>query len=513
MTTDKAISTIAIIGNALELWSMAALLSQDLPPYIRIVTIDTKDATNIGPAVTLDCDNMFHQHIGVNDADLILDCDANLSLGTSFEGWQGNGSHFFSAPSGKLPAVNGVMLHHIALRAAMARREPEKLPEIFSAFRFPARAGLAGKLTHAASDPQSPRTMLRPLIHLDTALYIEVLKAKAATIADQQEEAVTEIDVPADNGAIRSIKLANGEQVAADLFVDLSGSLRALMPDDQRSLSESPIPALPFDRILTGHFKQLENSCRPYAAVHSIDEGVLFETPLRNGVSKTLLYASQQWTDEQAQSMLAGSAGFITLSAAQQFKQRQTNIAWTSNLICAGTASGTLGPYLSADMRLLQRQALTLSALIPVSRDMEIEASEYNRLNAMSFDQLRDFFMLPFVLNLRSHPVWEQLREADVPESLKIRINQFKSRGRFVSFDAEIFEEQEWTDMMIGFGLIPERHDPMARAIDMARIGPSLGRMVDAFQQTIDAMPTHQAYMDQLLAVAAKERQSESTIL
>lgn len=509
MNENSALSSIAIIGSGVSVWSMAALLAQELPQHIDLMVIeDTSEssAEQYGCAITIDCDSAFHQMIGLHDADLILSCDGNLSLGTRFEGWHGDGSQFLSAPSGKLPGINGIAFHHIVLRAAMARGEPEKLPEIFSAFRFPARAASAGKLTHGSEDPQSPRTMLRPLIAFDASLYAALLKEKAiaAKAIDHRQSKVNRIETQDDAGHVQSVILANGETITADLFVDVDGALSA------GSEESHAISILPFDRMISGGFPRSGQDYRSVPSARSLNNAVLFETALRGSDCRTLVYASDQMDDEQAKALLGDQDASATpVDCEQQYKLRP----WSTNVVSVGKAAASLGPYMSGDIRLLHQQAVNLSRLIPVSKNMDVEASEYNRLNAITFDQLRDFTLLPFVLNGRSDDLWVNLRDAELPESLQIRLGQFKSRGRFVTFDGELFEEQQWIDMMIGFGLIPQRHDPMARTIDMAQVGQSLGRMVDAFQQTINAMPTQQDYMDQLLAVATKEQQSGNSSL
>ncbi len=483
---------------------MAVLLASILPPDISLVVIEDEQNSDIEPAghaITIDCESIFHKMIGLSDLELILSCDGNLSLGTQFSGWQGDESHFLSAPSGKLPGINGVAFHHIVLRAAMARGEPEKLPEIFSSFRFAAQAASAGKLTHGSSDPQSPRTMLRPRMSLDAGLYTRLLKEKAlaAMTFEHHQAQITGIKTAHDSDHIRQVVLSSGQQLEANLFVDVSGALASKSSDDHS------VSILPFDRMISGQSQRSDKDYHPVPIARALSDEVVFETALRNSDCKTLVYDSTRLNDQQARARFGDQGASLLLSHLSQHRILKP---WSANIVRAGLAAGSLGPHLSADIRLLHQQAITLSGLIPISENMNVEADEYNRLNAIAFDQLRDFYLLPFVLNKRPDDLWRKMRDVDLPESMQIRLAQFESRGRFVTFDGEAFEEQEWVDMMIGFGRIPGRHDPMAQTIDMAQVGQSLGRMVDAFKQTIDAMPTHRAYMDQLVTVATKDQQS-----
>ena len=494
MKNSAGISTIAIIGDNLQAWSAATILVRQLPVSIKLIVIED-DSASIVPSIMLDSDNRFHQLVGVSDLELLALCDGTLSLGTDLAGWSGPESRFFSAPSGKLPAVNGVAFHHLVLRAAMARGEPEKLAEIISAFRFPARAAMAGKLTHGSADPQSPRTMLRPNIHFDGKCYAGVLQEKTLSSASVEQHVGQVLTIPrwTETGDVATIEITEGKEISADLFIDLSGALQALLPQERRSTISTLLPAMPFDRLATSRISV--DRTAPFCRIDASEDHITFHQPLRNIIDQTTIGTSKHFYSSNSE----------TISLAN----RRLEQPWVANVICAGTATCTFGPYLSANPRLLQEQLTRIAELIPATNDMRVERSEYNRLSSILTDQVRDFYWLPFKLNRRTDSIWTELQNAPVPESLQIRLDQFRSRGRFVTFDGELFEEQEWIDLMIGLGHIPRRYDPMAGNLDMNQIAPSLGKMVDAFNQTINAMPTHAEYLARLLATVQNEAPPE----
>ena len=494
MKKAPEISTIAIIGDALQAWSAATILVRQLPVSIKLIVIED-DSASIVPSIVLDSDNRFHHLVGVSDLDLLAHCNGTLSLGTDLAGWSGPDSRFFSAPSGKLPAVNGVAFHHLVLRAAMARGEPEKLAEIISAFRFPARAAIAGKLTHGSTDLQSPRTMLRPNIHFDGESYAGLLKEKALAETDIEQHTgqVRSIISQTDSGDIKAIKITDNSEISADLYIDLSGGLVALMPNDRRPAVSDLLPIMPFDHMATSRLPT--DRTVPFSRIEASIDSITFQHPLRNVTDQTLIGTAEHFDGSDSETVS------LTNRRVEEF--------WIANIACAGSATCSFGTYLSADIRILQEQLMRLSELIPASGNMQVESAEYNRLNNILIDQIRDFYWLPFKLNTRPEPIWATLRDVSVPESLQIRLDQFRSRGRFVTFDGELFEEQEWIDLMIGFGHFPRRYDPMAGNLDMNQIAPSLGKMVDAFNQTINAMPTHAEYMARLFATTQNEASPE----
>tara|TARA_R110002051_G_scaffold242350_1_gene302729 strand:- start:256 stop:708 length:453 start_codon:yes stop_codon:yes gene_type:complete len=136
-------------------------------------------------------------------------------------------------------------------------------------------------------------------------------------------------------------------------------------------------------------------------------------------------------------------------------------------------------------MTLLQRQAMILADHLPTRLDMTIEAREYNRRHLTAAEQLRDFMLLPFALNRREDLPWSDIGESKMPESLVRRIDQFRSRGRVVVYDGEIFDEQSWIDIMIGFGVVPERCDPLAQGLDMTIMARRLKSLVGAFDRSL----------------------------
>lgn len=153
-------------------------------------------------------------------------------------------------------------------------------------------------------------------------------------------------------------------------------------------------------------------------------------------------------------------------------------------------------------MMLFLEQARHLVRAIPAALSMDIEATEFNRNQLRSARQIADFLALPFILNGRDETLWTDIRNAAPPEQLQIRLEQFKSRGRFVEFDHELFERQSWIEAMIGFGITPERYDPSAAYLDMKRLPPILKAMVDSFTRAIEAMPEHSVYMKDMAAAA-----------
>jgi tryptophan halogenase len=84
-----------------------------------------------------------------------------------------------------------------------------------------------------------------------------------------------------------------------------------------------------------------------------------------------------------------------------------------------------------------------------------------------------------------------------IPDSLKYRINLFRSSGRVAFTDREMFVEANWLSVFIGQGIWPRRYDPLADLLPVASVTGQLQRLRASIRRTAEAMPTHADFIDQ----------------
>jgi tryptophan 7-halogenase len=83
-----------------------------------------------------------------------------------------------------------------------------------------------------------------------------------------------------------------------------------------------------------------------------------------------------------------------------------------------------------------------------------------------------------------------------IPETLQRKIDLFAGTGRLFRYQDELFADSNWTAVLIGQGLIPQKYDPLADSVDIEQAGQMLGRMTQLFHQAAHAMPGHAAFID-----------------
>jgi tryptophan 7-halogenase len=165
--------------------------------------------------------------------------------------------------------------------------------------------------------------------------------------------------------------------------------------------------------------------------------------------------------------------------------------AWSKNVVSLGLAAGFMEPLESTSIHMVQAGISKLLALFPDMSFASNERDEYNRLTALQWEQTRDFLICHYKLNQRDEPFWKHCATMDVPASLARKMSLFKGRGRLFRYEDELFSDASWTAVMMGQGLMPDSHEPLAEALNAQEVADMVSRMAKLFDQAAQQMPTH----------------------
>lgn len=362
---------------------------------------------------------------GIDVSDLAK-AGADFALGYALEGFVSDGRRIILAPSGNLPMIGGLPFHQILRKVAAEARALDRFGELYEGFRFCARAAEAGAMALPADAPQSPLAMLGPLAVVDRMALAKLLRSKAQAFTGTVRAAET-ISLVAEGVSGQYTLLADRVPIKADFVIDLRARAKS---GEDRSL-----PAL--------------------------DGG---------------LGATAQYDAGALPTYRASESGKVCDAAAFA-----SEAPWSGNLLRMGRASAFLGPLFAADPRLLLLQAQHLLETLPATQDFVAEARRFNQLHCRSVERLSEWVAVPTGLGSDA--------QAPMPEGLALRVEQFRSRGRMPSFDGDILDPQTWIDLLLTFGVIPQRHDRRADAFDPRQLDRALGTVRGQLEQALKAMP------------------------
>jgi tryptophan halogenase len=124
------------------------------------------------------------------------------------------------------------------------------------------------------------------------------------------------------------------------------------------------------------------------------------------------------------------------------------------------------------------------------------DIDRYNRTFEFEFGRVRDFLLLHYTQTRLDGPFWERCRNIPLTDSLAEKIDLFRSHGRILREDTELFPAQSWLYVMIGQGIRPRRYEPTVDTLEEAAISANLADIQNVIRRCVEAMPMHQAFID-----------------
>jgi tryptophan halogenase len=241
------------------------------------------------------------------------------------------------------------------------------------------------------------------------------------------------------------------------------------------------------------------------------DAGWQWRIPLQSRVGNGIVYCSRYLDQEAAMERLLGNieGEVLTKPNVLRFGAGMRQKQWHRNCVAVGLSGGFMEPLESTSIHLVQSAVGRLLNLLPGDlRDSDSARDNFNRLSAIEWARVRDFIVLHYFANNREGEFWEACRDMGPPDSLLGKIELFREAGLFMREEDELFLDENWGQVMIGQGIMPESWSPLADNVPGEDIGPFLETLAKSYQLKAQALPTHRQFVASMVAGGVKERQS-----
>jgi tryptophan halogenase len=83
----------------------------------------------------------------------------------------------------------------------------------------------------------------------------------------------------------------------------------------------------------------------------------------------------------------------------------------------------------------------------------------------------------------------------EIPDSLKEKLEIFRTRGEVMARHDELFKETSWFAVLAGQGLMPESYHPVADAISEDELRLRLTKIRTGILNRINGMPEHDEFI------------------
>lgn len=425
----------------------------------------------------------LHRLLGLEEID-VLDAAAGVPvLGQRFANWS----------RAKAPFVHGydtqrVGINDIDFLQFWVKARGEGMTVALEDFSLAAVAAKQGR-SAVEADGTRPDLPVSPGYHLDARTYVDLLRRRALAAGVEARSAAVR-SVARDGDRMTSVTLDDGLRVEADLYVDASGAEAVLAGSAPSAGFDSWRGWFGADRMLTVSARALK-PLPAYAQIAAFEAGWIGLHPLRDRTAVTAVYDSAVMSDRavlEAIPLVTGLA--LEGEASVETFAAGVRPAWTGNCVALGAAAAVLEPLDAVQLHLVHMGLSLLIGLFPIAADAMPEAETFNAGFASHVRNVRDFQLAHYALNRRfDERFWDRARDADLPASLKTRLDLFAARGLVATFDDESFQEQNWIASFVGHGLIPADHDPLVEGVPEAEQMDRFRSLLGRIAEEVRAMP------------------------
>lgn len=486
--TAQPIRSITIVGGGTAGWMTAAMLSKlFMGRYaIRLIESDEIGIIGVGEA-TIPAIRTFNDLLGISDVEMLKATKGTFKLGIEFVDWREKG-HSYIHGFGKI----GIDRLWLRPHQFWLKMHPKGAARDFDHYAINVMAARANRFSDGRGP--SPISDIDFAYHFDAALYGQFLRRHAeGRGVERIEGRIVEVRQNPESGHVETVKLTDGREVGGDLFIDCSGQRGLLINQTLGIGFEDWSHWLPCDRALAVPCESV-TPLTPYTRSTARDAGWQWRIPLQHRIGNGHVYSSAYTDDQAATEVLMKNLDGKPLAEPRpvRFTPGKRIKTWEKNVIALGLASGFLEPLESTSIHLIQTGILRIVSLFPDLGFDPAVVAEYNRQTDTEYADIRDFIIAHYkVTNREDTPFWAYCKHMDVPDSLKSRLDLFKSSARFFKRnEIELFREESWVQVLIGQG-IEAQYDPSVDLMSDAEAAGFLKDIEDVIADAVRRLPAH----------------------
>jgi tryptophan halogenase len=493
---QQNIGSVVIVGGGTAGWMTAAALSRVLGKQVKITLIESEDIGTVGVGEsTIPMIKLFNTVLGIDEDEFMRETKATFKLGIEFRDWGQIGDSYmhgfgiFGQDLATLP------FYQYWLRMHQAGKAPDI--EEYSINRMAAKAN---KFMRAdRSHGNSPLGDIVHAFHLDAGLYARYLrKYSEANGVVRVEGKVVDTLMRASDGHVEAVRMEDGTLLGGELFIDCSGFRGLLIEQALHTGFDDWSHWLPCDRAYAVPCELASGDLPPYTRATARPAGWQWRIGLQHRTGNGHVFSSRFMSDDEAASILMSNLDGRALAEPKllRFTTGKRKQVWNKNVVAIGLSSGFMEPLESTSIHLIQSTIAKLITFFPDKGFRAADIAEFNRQCDFEVERIRDFLILHYHATERNDtPFWDYCRTMEVPDTLREKMDLYRSRGRIVRIDNELFAEVGWLQVLHGQRVRAEGYHPLADLLSEGEIGEYLGDIASVINQCVNQMPSHAAYI------------------
>lgn len=451
---------ILIVGGGTAGWMAANLIAkkwQNKRVDITVIESSEIPIIGVGEGSTPYLRKLF-KTLEIPESEWMQACNATYKNGISFQNWSTIKGYerYFHPFSSELDTFAEPQFE----QATIVRRKGESVRAHPDDYFFMAELARQGK------KPISPQHFPFNNVygyHFDSALLGQFLKRNATTLGVKHIDAKVVDALKHTNGELSSVITHQGEHLTADFFVDCSG-FKALLIQEALNVPFKKFNNNLFnDSAIALPTKRHKNE-KPMTVSKAFSNGWAWRIPLSNRVGNGYVYSSAYQNKESAALELCHHLNVNIEDVDFKYltmKVGRVESPWYKNCLAIGLSQGFIEPLEATALHLVQNSIEQFIELFEDGGFTNKNHFFYNNQINYSFERVRDYIVLHYVLNSRHDTqYWEDARHVECSDSLKGILNAWFSgdnlaheinRQDIASFYASL----SWHTIFSGYGVYP----------------------------------------------------------
>nr|AGU11834.1 Tryptophan halogenase [uncultured organism] len=501
---DVRYERIVVLGGGTAGWMAALAFATGLSrSSVTLVESEEVGIVGVGEA-TFPSIRAFHDIVKVDEADFLRATNGTYKLGIRFCDWRERGTDYFHT-FGSFGPVDGP--NTLWGQYRRLRRNPlpggQDAPGVLGEQCLPTVMAMHGRFCMPAPKQGAH---FNYAYHFDATLYSAYLRELAVKRGVQRVEGKVVDVARRPDGAVASLRLADGREIAGDLFIDCSGFVSLLLG---RTLEEPFVDFshwLPVDRAWACPAEPKDENPTPYTRATALEAGWSWRIPLRNRTGFGHVFSSRYIDENRAREQLLAQMDGTPLAEPRllRFTTGHRQRFWVNNVVALGLSSGFLEPLESTSIYLVQSGLGRLMGLLQEGKPVGADAvRSYNTGLVRQFERIRDFIILHYCLTQRRDSAfWRDMGSMALPETLAFKLHAWRQAGVLHQYDEEGFDESSWLAIHAGMDDWPERCDPRHAEMPPDEAGRWLEGRRRQLVQVAESLPTHQEFLAHVLGKA-----------
>ena len=479
---------IVVAGGGTAGWMAAAAIARTMGRTVDLTLVESDAIGTIGVGEsTIPPLATYNRLLGINEADFMRATSATFKLGILFDDWRDVGTRYFHSfgLTGKDHWTAG--FQHFWMHA-----RDKGHTHAYDDYCLELVAAMEGRFAHLPDD------RMNYAYQLDSTLYAKFLRTMAqGDGARRVEGRIAHVELDGGSGDIAALVLESGTRIEGDLFLDCTGFRALLIEGALHAGFDDWTHHLPCDAAIALQTPNVRPPV-PYTRAMAHDAGWQWRIPLQHRTGNGIVYCSRYLSQDAALERLLGNIEGEPLTKPNmlRFVTGARRRQWHRNCVAIGLSGGFMEPLESTSIHLIQRAVLRLLRMMPHGRISARDIAEFNDQQHEDMLQIRDFLILHYkATDRRDSAFWRYCRDMTVPDTLTQKIELFRETGRVFRRHEELFAENSWIQVMMGQGIMPESHHPVAEKLRDDELDQFLDNLRDGVTRTVAQLPAHADYV------------------